>query len=122
MLRANGLPETVIVNEIDSNRSSKVDSKISSTAVYDNENPVLRHRSKRVTTKRFTKVYESPTASDNEEYAELWISIQRDNKWNMAKLNESFQNKFRQSFLIHDACSCSILITASDNNSIAPGY
>lgn len=71
MLRANGLPETVIVNEIDSNRSSKVDSKISSTAVYDNENPVLRHRSKRVTTKRFTKVYESPTASDNEEYAEL---------------------------------------------------
>ena len=72
MLQANGLPETVIVNEIDSNRSSRVVSKISSAAVYsDNENPVLRHRSKRVTTKRFTKVYESPTASDNEEYAEL---------------------------------------------------
>ena len=72
MLRANGLPEAVIVNEVVSNRSSKVESKTSSAAIYsDNENPVLRHRSKRVTTKRFTKVYESPTASDNEEYAEL---------------------------------------------------
>ena len=72
MLRANGLPEAVIVNEVVSNRSSKVDSKTSSAAIYsDNENPVLRHRSKRVTTKRFTKVYESPTASDNEEYAEF---------------------------------------------------
>ena len=72
MLRANGLPEAVIVNEVVSNRSSKVESKTSSAAIYsDNENPVLRHRSKRVTTKRFTKVYESPTASDNEGYAEL---------------------------------------------------
>ena len=72
MLRANGLPEAVVVHEIVSKRSSKVESKTSSAAIYsDNENPVLRHRSKRVTTKRFTKVHESPTASDNEEYAEL---------------------------------------------------
>ena len=72
MLQANGLPDDVIVNDAYSKRSSKIDSKTSSNAVYcDNENPVLRHRSKRVTTKRFTKVYESPTASDNEEFAEL---------------------------------------------------
>ena len=70
MLRANGLPEAVIINE--SNRSSKVESKTSSAAIYsDNENPVLRHRSKRVTTKRFTKVYESPNASNNEEYTKI---------------------------------------------------
>lgn len=40
----------------------------------------------------------------------------------MTQINESFQNEFRQSVLIHDACSCSILIAASDIDLLTSGY
>ena len=77
MLSANGLPEEVIVNQAANPiRASKMsDLKRKTTVVYpDTDNPVLRMRSKRVTTRRFTwvQVYDdSPTASDTEDYAEV---------------------------------------------------
>ena len=79
MLKANGLPEAVIVNQADAIRASKIsDYKRKTTVVFpDSDEPLLRMRTKRVTTRRFTwvQVYEDdPTANDNEDcpdYAEV---------------------------------------------------
>ena len=73
MLKANGLPKAVIVNQADAIRASKIsDYKRKTTVVFpESDELVLRMRSKRVTTRRFTwvQVYEddSPNASDNED-------------------------------------------------------